>query len=132
MSLSTPNKPLPQLAEQSIDKLGDKASEVLDTAHQAAEKALSKVQSEARDLSDRAPGLVELLTQRIKELSDKSTSLAKDTTSAAKDKAQAMADNASERIRKDPLKAVLLAVAAGAAVALVASQVSQRRNASVK
>jgi len=114
-------------ANVSIDRAADNASEALDTAHAAADQAITKMQYSTKSMVDKTPGLVDLAVERVKDVSQRSKAFAAETTALAKDKAQQVADQTSDRIRQDPLKSVLIAVAAGAALATVASYVAQRR-----
>jgi ElaB/YqjD/DUF883 family membrane-anchored ribosome-binding protein len=113
----------------SIDHLADKAGDVIEQVQVAAHKVVGQVQSEAKDLTQEAPKLVDLAADALKAYTRKGASLAKDASALAREKAGVYADSAANRVRKDPLKAILVAAAAGAAVALVASYAAKKRNA---
>lgn len=121
---------LTKAASQSIDNLSNAASKAVDGAQDMAEQAISKVQSEAKELTDKTPRLLDVAVERIKAMGTKGADVARETTQLAREKAAVMADQASDKIRQDPLKSVLIAVAAGAALAVAAGYVAQRRKAS--
>lgn len=120
---------LAKAASNSIDNLSDAANKAVDGAQDMAEKAITQVQSEAKDLTGQAPRLLDVAVERIKALSAKGVDVARESTAMAREKATQVADQASDRIRQDPLKSVLIAVAAGAALAVAAGYVAQRRKA---
>lgn len=118
---------LSRVASRQIDRLADAAGHAMDQAHDAADQAVTSVQNGAQDLARQAPGLVDLAIDRVKNLGAKGSDLARATSAMAVDKARQAADHTADRIRRDPLKSVLIAVAAGAAVALIASHMAHRR-----
>lgn len=115
------------VASRQIERLADVASTALEQAHAAADQAVTSAQNGAQDLARRPPGFVDLAIDRMKHLGEKGSHLARATSAMAVDKARVAADHTADRIRRDPLKSVLIAVAAGAAVALIASHLAQRR-----
>jgi len=118
---------LAKSATESIDNFTQAASNVVDNAQHAADRVITKVHDQAMEFTGKAPSLVEQAMDRMKTIGQQSSSMARDTAAAAKDKAVKLADQTSDRIRQDPLKSVLIALAAGAALAAAASYVSQRR-----
>jgi len=113
----------------TLDALTHKAVDVIDQAQDAAHKVVSQVRSEAQDLKQEAPKLVDLAADALKAYTRKGASLAKDASALAREKAGQYAEGAADRVRKDPLKAILMAAAAGAVVALVASYAHGKRKA---
>ena len=111
----------------SIDRAADRASDALDTAHKAADHAIDTMAVNSKSVVSKTPGIVDMAVERLKLAGEKSTVLAKEASAAAKEKAQLVADQTSDRIRKDPLKSMLLAVAAGAALATVAGAMARRQ-----
>ena len=128
MSLPTTARTLSNSVQDTVDHLQTQASDLLDTAHHKADQALAKVAGKVDDLSVQGPGLLDLASARVQQAARKSASFAKDVGHAAKAKANDYADQASSRIRKDPLKSVLIAAAAGAAVTAVAVAAYKRRS----
>lgn len=111
----------------TLDALSQKASDVIDQAQDAAQKVASQVKSEALGLKQDAPKLVDLAADTLKAYTRKGATLAKDASALAREKAGQYAESAADRVRQDPLKAILIAAAAGAAVAIVASYANGKR-----
>ena len=111
----------------TLDALSQKASDVIDQAQDAAQKVASQVKSEALGLKQDAPKLVDLAADTLKSYTRKGATLAKDASALAREKAGQYAESAADRVRQDPLKAILIAAAAGAAVAIVASYANGKR-----
>ena len=118
---------LSQKAARQVDRMASAAGQALDQAHDKADQALSSVQNGAHDLARQAPSLVDFALDRVRYLGERSSQLARSTGAMAMDKARVAADHTADRIRRDPLKSVLIAVATGAALAVVASHLAQRR-----
>lgn len=127
MSRHTTQK-LSEAASHQVDRVADAASDALDHAHDAAGRAVSSAQERAQDLARQAPGFVDLAFDRVRHLGERGGQLARATSALAVDKAKLAADHTADRIRRDPLKSVLIAVATGAALAVIASHMAQRRN----
>lgn len=113
----------------TIDALSLKAAEVIDQAQDAAHNVASQLKSEALGLKQDAPKLVDLAADALKAYTRKGASMAKDASTLAREKAGQYAEIAADRVRQDPLKAILIAAAAGAAVALLASHANGKRKA---
>ena len=128
MSHTIPSTSLGQSASASLDELAEKAGHAVDKAQHVAEQTVSKVKSEAKDLAGLTPSLIDLAAEKIKDLAARSATYAKDGSDVVKKKAKDAADATSDRIRQDPLKSVLIAVAAGAAVAALAGYVASKRS----
>jgi len=121
---------LSRAASRQIDRIADATGHALDQAHDVADQALASVHNGAQNLADRTPGLVDLAIDRVKHLGERGSDIARATSAMAMDKARLAADHTADRIRRDPLKSVLIAVAAGAAVAVIASHMAHRRQSS--
>ncbi len=119
MTASTTQE-LTRATGETIDRVAQATGNALDKAHNSVDKALSNVQSEAQDWAKQAQGPLEDVLSRIKDLGSRGSAL-------AADKARHAADLTANRIKEDPLKAVLIAVAAGAGLALVAGHLARRR-----
>lgn len=118
------------MSRQTAQELSRVASRQVDRIADAADQALNSVQNGAQHLAERAPGLVDLAIDRVKHLGERGSDIARATSAMAMDKARLAADHTADRIRRDPLKSVLIAVAAGAAVAVIASHMAHRRQSS--
>lgn len=126
-SITQTARDLSQSATRQVDRAADAASQALNRAHDTADQALTSVQQGAHDIARQAPGFVDYAVDRLKLLGEKGSELARASGSIAADKARKAADQTADRIRRDPLKSVLIAVTTGAALALIASHLANRR-----
>ena len=126
MSRQTTQK-LSQAAGHQVDRIANAASDALEHAHDVADRAVSSAQERAQNLASQAPGFMDLAFDRVRHLGERSGQLARATGAMAVDKARLAADHTADRIRRDPLKSVLIAVATGAALAVIATHLAQRR-----
>jgi len=115
------------MSRHTTQKLSNVASDAFEHAHDVADRALTSAQERAQDLANQAPGFMDLAFDRVRALGERSGQIARATGAMAADKARLAADHTADRIRRDPLKSVLIAVAAGAAVAVIASHMAHRR-----
>lgn len=120
MTTPTPAQDLASATGESVERLAQAAGQALDKAHQSVDKALHQVQSEAQDWAHGHPGPLDSTLARLKDLGSRGSAL-------ATEKARVAAEHTADRIRQDPLKAVLIAVATGAALAVVAGHFARRR-----
>ena len=129
MSVNTTlnQRPLAHTLNDTLERLGDKADHALDVAHNKADQAVASVRHGVAELTDASPTLLDQANQQLKHIARKSATVARNVSDAAKARAQVAADHASDRIRKDPLKSVLIAAAAGAALTVVATAAYKRR-----
>ncbi len=120
-------RPLSKTVNDGMDHLSDKTQDALDIVHAQVDQAFSQVRHSADDLANATPGLLQAANGHLRQMALKSASVAKGMSDAAKAKALVVADQTSDRIRKDPLKSVLIAAAAGAALTAVAAIAYKRR-----
>lgn len=118
---------LSHAASHQVDRMATAASDALDHAHEVADRAVTSAQERAQDLARQAPGFMDLAFDRVRNLGERSSQIARATGALAVDKARLAADHTADRIRRDPLKSVLIAVATGAALAMIVSHVAHRR-----
>lgn len=116
------------MSRHTNQKLSQVANDALEHAHDVADRAVTSAQERVQDLAQQAPGFMDLAFDRVRALGERSGQIARATGAMAVDKARMAADHTADRIRQDPLKSVLIAVAAGAAVAVIASHMAHRRS----
>lgn len=126
MSRHTTQK-LSEAAGNQVNRVANAASEALEHAHDVADRAVTSAQERAQDLARQAPGFMDTAFERVRHLGERSSQLARATGAMAVDKARLAADHTADRIRRDPLKSVLIAVATGAALAVIATHMDHRR-----
>lgn len=114
MNTSNTAQDLSKAALQSIDELSHAASRAVDGA---------------QDMAEKAPRLLDLAVERFKAMSARGVDVAREKGTLAREKAVLATEQTSARIRQDPLKSMMIAAAAGAALAVAAGYLVQRRKA---
>lgn len=115
----------------SYDKLAqkatDKADDLIGTARKAADGALDSLQDKASQLAAVAPGTLSRVAAQIDDLTRRGMERAQTATETARDQASRAGDRTVGYIRDEPVKSVLIAAAAGAAIAALIGMVSRTR-----
>ncbi len=131
MSLATNHtaRPKGNTVNDAVDQLNDQAQNALGVLHSQVDQAFSHLGHNVEGLANATPGLLNSANGHLRQIAARSASIAKGMSDAAKAKALVVADQTSDRIRRDPLKSVLIAAAAGAAVSAVLAIAYKRRQA---
>lgn len=111
---------------QGVRKVAHAAGDVLPAAEQLVADSASVVRSELEGLRDAVPGTISRLATNAEELTRRGIERARGAAADARNTALRAGDAAAERIRDDPLKAVLAAAAAGAAATLLVRWLASR------
>lgn len=108
-------------------KATDKADQAIGQARKAADGALDTLQDKASHLAAVAPGTLSRVAAQVDELTRRGIERAKTATDTAKDQAARAGDRTVTYIRDEPVRSVLVAAAAGAAIAMLIGIVSRTR-----
>jgi ElaB/YqjD/DUF883 family membrane-anchored ribosome-binding protein len=122
-STLAPNASYDQLAQ----KAADKADDVIGHARKAADGALDSLQEKAGHLAAATPGTLSRVAAQIDGLTRRGVERARSATEIAKDQAARAGDRTVVYIREEPVKSVLIAAAAGAAIAALVGLVARSR-----
>jgi ElaB/YqjD/DUF883 family membrane-anchored ribosome-binding protein len=95
---------------------------------QTADKAIDHLQAGIEDLSTLAPTAFSRAAAQMEELTRRGMDRARDATLTVRDQANRAGDRAVGYIQHEPVKSVLFAVAAGAAVAMLAGWFARSRS----
>lgn len=109
-------------------KATDKADHAIDTARKAADGALDALQEKANHLAAVAPGTLSRVAAQIDELTRRGVEKAKSATDTAKEQASRAGDRTVSYIKEEPVKSVLIAAAAGAAIAALIGLVARTKS----
>jgi ElaB/YqjD/DUF883 family membrane-anchored ribosome-binding protein len=122
----------------SINKIATPAGNALDHSGQVAEQAIQATQQLAQDALDGLSGGAQQLrseaTPLLQKAADRASSMAHCTVDAIRDQSLRLRDqaerattNTTHYIRAEPVKSVLVAAAAGAALMALVSLLSRSR-----
>jgi ElaB/YqjD/DUF883 family membrane-anchored ribosome-binding protein len=121
-----------QIAPTSYDTLAhkatDKADEAIGNARKAADGALDSLQEKATHMAAMAPSTLSRVAAQIDELTRRGIDRAKTASDTAKDQAARAGDRTVGYIRDEPVKSVLIAAAAGAAIAALIGLVARSKS----
>lgn len=120
------------LAPSSYDTLAqkatDRADEAIGSARKAADGALDSLQDKASQLAAVAPGTLSRVAAQIDELTSRGMERARAATDTAREQASRAGDRTVSYIKDEPVKSVLIAAAAGAAIAALIGLVARSKS----
>lgn len=111
-------------SETAAARRADKSDQALHTAH----TAFDKIQSSFSDLRQAAPALLDRATTQVEDLSRRTMARALETSHQVRDQAHRATDATAGYVREQPLKALLMATAAGALLAVMMGWMKRDRS----
>jgi ElaB/YqjD/DUF883 family membrane-anchored ribosome-binding protein len=123
-TVPTPN---PELAGDVAERLANKAEDAIQGGKRVVAASAQSLQSELDDLNDKVPAAVSRVAARAEDLTRRGIERARQTAAQARERATQVGDATVDRIKAEPVKAVLIAAAAGAATALLLQWLSHSR-----
>lgn len=125
VSTSTPITNARVAVENAADHVAEHGEGAIQKTRAATNQALDALQSGVDDLRQAIPSTVHRVTGQVDELARRSIDRARATGLQVKDKVVLAGDRSVGYIRDEPVKSVLIAVAAGAALAALLGWVSR-------
>jgi ElaB/YqjD/DUF883 family membrane-anchored ribosome-binding protein len=121
-----------KLAPTSYDAMAhqatQRADEAIDSARKAADGALDSLQDKASQLAAVAPGTLSRVAAQIDDITSRGIERARAATATAREQAQRAGDRTVSYIKDEPVKSVLIAAAAGAAIATLIGLVARTKS----
>jgi ElaB/YqjD/DUF883 family membrane-anchored ribosome-binding protein len=109
------------------DRLAGSADEAQRRTQEVADSAADRLHKGVDELRTRIPESVGSAALRAEDLARRSLDRARDLANQARHRASEVRHATTERVQADPMKALLIAAAAGAATALLVRWLSQPR-----
>ena len=103
--------------DSQVDRAAELAERALEGTRRAAGRALDKVESEVQEARDEAAFSLSRAVGKVEALAARTREQARDATHRARERLEEAGDQTRAYIRDEPLKSVLIAAAAGAAMA---------------
>lgn len=116
----------PQAVGQLADRSANKAQQVLDSTQRMANDAIESASDSVSKLRERAPAAISRAAAQVEELTSRAMERARDVGTDIRDQANRAGDRTVSYIRDEPIKSVLICVAAGAALAVLVRALSNR------
>lgn len=122
--MNTTSKTPSQLADDARQT----ASDAIETTRAYAQNAVNAAGEKVRDLRREAEPTVEQLAARVQQAVQRGLDAASTTSAAAQRRLEAAADVTGKYIADQPVRSVLVAAAAGAAITALIVLASRRRD----
>ncbi len=119
---------LGQTLGSGADRLASQADQALQDTKRMAHEAADKVAGGVDQLRSKLPGTLTQAAAQAEELAHRGAERARELAASARARANEMRDMTAERVQSDPMKAVLVAAAAGAATALLVQWLARPRH----
>lgn len=104
------------------------AHEAIDTTQRVASDALDRLADNVQDMHDRAEPRLTRMAEHAEDLMRRGVGVMRDRSHQLREGAYRASDYTRSYIRDEPLKSVLIAAFAGAAVIAIANLLSRRRH----
>ena len=109
------------------DRAASKTKQAIDSTRTAADDALDALSGGVDRLAKSTPDALARITAQVEELTRRSLDRARDASAQVRDAVNEASDRTVSRIKDEPVKAVLIAAATGAAVAALIGLLNSRR-----
>ena len=116
----TPNKPYEQ-SNSIVDQAALSADQAIRSTQRLANDAMDNLAGSVQDLRQQATPLLNRATEQASELAQRGIDAVRDGSKQLRERALQASDSTSNYIKDDPLKAVLIAAATGAALMALVS-----------
>jgi ElaB/YqjD/DUF883 family membrane-anchored ribosome-binding protein len=114
-------------AESLTDQAAGKSEQAIETARSAADGALEALHDKVDALHDMIPGAFSRAAARVDDMTRRSIERARQTSNDMRDRAAYAGDRTVAYIKDEPVKSILAAAAAGAALAALFAMLSRAR-----
>ena len=110
---------------REVESLARSAADRADRALDATQGALDSLQHRVEDARDRAPGALGRAAAQLDDLKRRGVETARQVGTTVKDQAMRTTERTAGYIKDEPLKSMLIAAAAGAALAALVGLASR-------
>jgi ElaB/YqjD/DUF883 family membrane-anchored ribosome-binding protein len=121
-------KSVQDTASQLADDATKSADDAIKSTQHAANNALDKLSDKLHDASDQAAPMIGRLSSQAEALTRKTVDAVREGSRRARVQATNAANSTVSYIKEEPVKSVLIAAAAGAALFAIAKLVSRHRD----
>jgi ElaB/YqjD/DUF883 family membrane-anchored ribosome-binding protein len=124
----TSTKPFAQDASNAATQAADSASGVIRSAQSATDNALNKLSDKVEDARDSAAPLISRLSSQADAAMRKGADALRETSAQLRERALMASDATVGYIKDEPVKAMLIAAATGAALMALVGLLSRSRS----
>ncbi|CAN5708360.1 hypothetical protein BH11PSE8_BH11PSE8_03780 [soil metagenome] len=126
--MDSATKSFPDQAANLADKAADGANEAIRTTQGATNTAFNRLSDKVDDVRSQAAPVIDRISTQAKEAARKSADALRDTTQQLRDKALNVSDQTVGYIKDEPVKAMLIAAATGAALMALVGLLGRSRD----
>lgn len=127
-STSDTLKPVAQQATDAAENAADSANSALRSTQSATNEAFDRLSDKVDDAKNLASPLINRLTAQAEAAARRGADVVRDTSAQLRDKANKATDTTVDYIKDEPIKAILIAAATGAALMALISLVTRSNN----
>jgi len=120
---STPDKP-----STLVEQASQTADQVIKSSQQVANEALESLADAMQDLRHQATPLLDRASDQVSAMTHRGMDSVRETSHQLRVKAEHASENTVNYIKHEPVKAVLIAAATGAALMALVSLISRSRD----
>ncbi|MDP9043940.1 MAG: hypothetical protein M3O01_03955 [Pseudomonadota bacterium] len=125
---TTSYKPLGQDASRTVDKAADTAQGAIRQTQNVANSAMDRLSDKVDSARDQAAPLINRLSAQTQDVARKSADAVRETAAQLRDRAAKAQETTVGYIKDEPVKAMLIAAATGAALMALVSLASRSRD----
>ena len=126
--VGTNTKPLSQQGQDVANKAADKVQSGIQSTQDAANKAMNKASDKVDQLKSDASPMLDKVTDQAQKLMQQGREVFNDTSKIVRDRATQASDLAVDYTKDEPVKAMLIAAAAGALLMGLVSMMARSRD----
>ena len=120
------HKPFSQSVNNLADQGGQGADSLIKSTQRTANEALNTLSDKVQDAKDQAAPVINRVAAKAEDLARRSADMARESAAQMKDRALRYSDATVGYIKDEPVKSILIAAAAGAALMALVSLLSRR------
>ena len=121
--ITNPSEP----TNRAIDAAGQSADQAIRSTQRLGNSALDGLSNSAKELQDQAKPLLNRAAEKASDMAHRSLEAARDGSQKVRDQVKQASDTTLGYIQHEPVKAVLIAAAAGAALMALISLMNRAR-----
>ena len=115
-TVSNTTQPLAQQGQDVADKAAGTAQSAIHSTHRAADSALDTLSAKVEDLRSQAAPLLNRVSTQAEAAARRGIEAVRDSSQQLREKAMRASDSAVGYVKDEPIKAMLIAAATGAAL----------------
>ena len=129
MNSTVTNQPFSNEATTMADQAADSANSAIRSTQNVANAALDRLANKVENARDQAVPLINRLSSQAETAARRGVDAVRDTSAQLRERAMKASDSTVGYIKDEPVKAMLIAAATGAALMALVSLISRSRRA---